>query len=281
MISLANQFNENFTVYIGNDASPDDPSPLIAKYSSSLNIIYKKFEENVGSYSLVEHWARCILMINNEGWIMILGDDDVLDPNVVSSWYSKFAYFHSKTNLVRFATQFIDAVDGAVADVVFQPEWEKAQDAFYRKFEHKTRSSLSEYIFKKKSYEVFGFCDFQLAWHSDDRAWLDFSDHKPIYSINNSIVYVRLSEESISGRIDNLELKRTAGISFYKSLIRDKLNLFSKSQRIEILRKYETLEISFGLMNVWTWFFLFNYYIRNFNSRTFKGFLKRLMKFYF
>ena len=61
-------------------------------------------------------------------------------------------------------------------------------------YKHLTRSSLSEYIFSRSMYNKYGFYDYPLAWNSDDRAWLDFSDNKPIYSINESIVFFRLSE---------------------------------------------------------------------------------------
>tara|TARA_B110000240_G_scaffold195891_1_gene246534 strand:+ start:1600 stop:2013 length:414 start_codon:yes stop_codon:yes gene_type:complete len=58
--SLANQTNKNFKVYIGNDASPECPEALIEQYKDKFNFIYKKFETNLGSTSLVKQWERCI-----------------------------------------------------------------------------------------------------------------------------------------------------------------------------------------------------------------------------
>ena len=46
LFSLANQSNKNFKVYIGNDASPDDPAELIDKYSSKINLKYQIYKEN-------------------------------------------------------------------------------------------------------------------------------------------------------------------------------------------------------------------------------------------
>jgi glycosyltransferase involved in cell wall biosynthesis len=278
--SLASQTNKNFTVYIGNDASLEDPLPLIEKFSTSLNIEYKKFKKNVGSYSLVSQWKRCLNMVEKEEWIMILGDDDVLAENVIEQWYLRFEYFHNKSNLIRFSTQLIDHRNKFLSDSVFHPIWESAEIAFFRKFTHETRSSLSEYIFKKEVYRKYDFHDFELAWHSDDRAWLDFADGNPIYTINSSTVYIRISSESISGQENNLELKKKASIKFYKSVIRDKLHLFTPDQKTDILRKYENLLHSSGLINLKLWLYLFLKFFLIFKLTSFKKFLKRFFKYY-
>ena len=57
--SLVNQTNKNFSVYIGNDNSPEDPQDLIDKYSEIITS-YKKFETNLGGEFLTKQWERCI-----------------------------------------------------------------------------------------------------------------------------------------------------------------------------------------------------------------------------
>ena len=57
---LANQTNKQFHVYIGNDASPTDPSSLLDNYKDTIKFTYKKFNNNLGGYSLVKQWGRCI-----------------------------------------------------------------------------------------------------------------------------------------------------------------------------------------------------------------------------
>ena len=86
--SLANQTNKQFKVYIGDDASLDNPKELLDKYQDQFNFVYQKFEENLGGISLVQQWNRCIALSSNEDWIIILGDDDVLESNCVESFYS-------------------------------------------------------------------------------------------------------------------------------------------------------------------------------------------------
>ena len=64
--SLANQTDKIFKVYIGNDASPENPKIVLEKYENKLNFKYKKFETNLGSFSLVKQWERCIDLIEDE-----------------------------------------------------------------------------------------------------------------------------------------------------------------------------------------------------------------------
>ena len=61
--SLANQTNQNFNIYIGNDASPSDPEKLIKEYSEKLTITYRSFDKNLGSPNLPKHWDRCLKML--------------------------------------------------------------------------------------------------------------------------------------------------------------------------------------------------------------------------
>lgn len=238
--SLANQTNKDFKVYIGDDASPDDCLSLLNKFAGKFDYEYYKFETNLGSTSLTQQWERCIALSNDEDWIMILGDDDFLSPTVVQSFYDNYATFSSKSNVIRFATRkvFNDKIDPDV--YVTHPVWEKASDGFYRKLTKQTRSSLSEYIFSRKSYLKFKFHNYPLAWNSDDRAWLDFSDGKPIYSINESAVYFRLSSLNISGKIDNKVAKNKSKIEFYKYLVENELSQYKNNQKLRILRRYQS-----------------------------------------
>ena len=53
-------------MYIGDDASPDNPESTILKYKKALAITYKKFKSNIGQTCLVSHWERCVNLIRNE-----------------------------------------------------------------------------------------------------------------------------------------------------------------------------------------------------------------------
>ena len=100
--SLSNQTDKRFKVYIGNDASENDPEEIIEKYSSTLNLVYKKFNDNLGSISLVQQWNRCLELLEDEEWVMILGDDDVLNENFVEQFYDCYPDFDRKYDVIRF-----------------------------------------------------------------------------------------------------------------------------------------------------------------------------------
>lgn len=240
--SLANQTDKRFKVYIGNDASLEDPSALLEKYKNQFDFVYHKFEENLGGISLVKQWERCIAMTENEKWLMILGDDDVLGENVVEEFYKKASQFETeKINVVRFASIIINGEGKKISEIYTHPTQEKATIAYYKHYIEVVRSSLSEYIFRRTSYNQYGFMDFPLAWHADDKAWLDFTQCGILYSINKAIVYVRLSSENISGRTDNESFKRLARKLFLQDIICYKLKYFSKEQKIAFLFEYGIL----------------------------------------
>ena len=54
--SLANQTDKRFKVYIGDDASPENPLDLLEHYKGSFDFEYKRFETNEGATSLVKQW---------------------------------------------------------------------------------------------------------------------------------------------------------------------------------------------------------------------------------
>ncbi|AVR43842.1 glycosyltransferase family 2 protein [Christiangramia fulva] len=276
--SLATQTNNNFTVYIGDDASPDDPQPLIEKFRNSLNISYKKFQENIGGKSLVSHWDRCLELTGDEKWIMILGDDDYLGPQVVERFYQELPVFEDLSNIVRFGTVTIDESSQALSGKYEHPVWETAPDSYFRRFTQQTRSSLSEYIFKRSAYEKFGFYNYPLGWFSDNKAWLDFAENKKIYSINEAIVFIRSSALNISGRTDNEKLKTEGQLQFYDHLVTDRLNLFKKEERLKLIRYYEDRLRENKRLSYIKLISLLFLYGKNYEKEEFKKFIKRSIK---
>ncbi len=277
LASLAKQTNKNFNVYIGDDASPDDPGRLIERYKEILNLTYKKFNENLGETSLTKQWDRCIDMARDEKWIMILGDDDRLGETVVEAWYEHNQIFSGKYNVVRFASRIITEQIGEISAIYKHPVKEKAADSCFKRFKGLTKSTLSEHVFLKQAYLKYGFYNYPLAWHSDDRAWLEFSEDKMIYTINDAWVYIRNSAENISGRTDDLHIKKRASLSYHKFLL-SKLALFNKEQREYLLRKFEKNHHEGTGPELNEWFYLLGIYIKDFKPNTFKKFIKRFIK---
>lgn len=261
--SLESQTDTRFKVYIGDDASPENPRELLEKYKGKFDFVYHRFEANLGGTSLVQQWERCVALSSDEDWIMILGDDDVLGENVVASWHKNYIFFDGKSNLVRFATKIILEESKNISAVFTHPIWEKATEFFFRNFKNQTRSSLSEYVFSRRTYLKHGFNDYPLAWHSDSFAWLDFPEDKMIYTINEAIVFFRISNINISGLQDNLELKNQVKIQFFKDVLAKKLILFKKNQQSELLMFYEVTIKKNRKLTLNEWFFLIKLYLIN------------------
>ena len=74
--SLSLQTDKRFKVYIGDDASPENPAVLLKKYKGQFEFVYCRFEANLGSISLIKQWDRCIGMTGGEQWLLVLCDDD-------------------------------------------------------------------------------------------------------------------------------------------------------------------------------------------------------------
>ena len=276
--SLAQQKDKRFNVYIGDDASPENPELLLEKYKGQFNFCYHRFDTNLGSISLTKQWDRCIALSGKEEWLMILGDDDVLGKNVVEALYANYDTFKGASNVIRFSSATLFEDTNTVSPVYKQPVWENAYNSYYRRLTLETRSSLSEYIFTRNSYETFGFETYPLASHSDDRAWLDFSDRLPVFSINEAVVYVRMSRLNISGRTDNTEAKLEAQLLFYYFLVHKKRHHFSKKQKEVIFLKYE--KIIFYQKNIILkhCLYLLYIYIVNFKINAIIGLIKRAIK---
>lgn len=276
--SLKNQTDKRFKVYIGDDASPENPTEVLEKYQGLFFFDYHRFDSNLGSTSLVKQWERCIALSKEEEWIMILGDDDYLEDNLVEEFYKSHSLFNGKANVIRIGSKIKNEKHNTLSDIYSHPIWERATDSFYRKFEFLTRSSLSEHIFSKSSYLEYGFHNYTLGWFSDDRAWIEFSEEKPIYSINDSVVYIRNSGLNISSRMDDLDAKNDVEITFYKFLILKKINFYNKQQRLKLIRKYEEVIKTRRNLSFKELFLLNYFYLKELEYYSFKKFIKRSIK---
>ena len=238
--SLAGQTNKNFSLYIGNDNSPENIDDLLHEFSEKLNFTYKKFDENLGADNLTLQWDRCIALAAKEEWIMVLGDDDVLGANVVKEFYNHLNQVKtSEIKVIRYASQLIDEEGNKTSTVYFNPEFEKAATSYIRTLKGKGRSTLSEHIFSRSTYEKHGFKHFPVAFGSDNVAWLEFPDMGNIYSINTAVVSVRISKEHLSSSDDNgLKYKRKEGIYlFNRYIIANYSSFFAEEEKILILKK--------------------------------------------
>lgn len=261
--SLANQTNKNFKVYIGNDASPNNPSELLSKYENDFDFEYFEFQENLGSKSLVNQWHRCIDLAKEEEWLMILCDDDTITTNYIEAFHNNINEISSaKVAVVRYASQVIDEKNKSLSVEINHPKIENAVDFLFRKLKGGTRSTLSEYIFKRKIVHEIRFKNLPLAWYSDLLGVLEFSHFGNIYTINEALLKFRLSGINITSKTDDHILKNEATFQFYYYLLNDKKSYFNKVQSAILIDKLEKTILD-NKKNVNFWIKTLNLYLTN------------------
>lgn len=241
--SLENQTDMRFKVYIFNDNSPENPEKLIEKFKNSFDFEYFKFNENLGGKSLVKHWHRCLEKIN-EKWFSILGDDDLLSQNYVASFYDNLNLVNEKEiNLVRYATNLINDEGKKIQKSFIHPEIENAVDSLIRKLEGKSRSSLSEFVYRNSNQIKSYFVEFPNAYFSDDLSILLATNFGKIFTVNESVVQIRRGSFNLSGVNSNLKKGNQSEFLFYKYLFNNHDDKFNFQQKKLFLHKLNRLII--------------------------------------
>ncbi|TAF45004.1 MAG: glycosyltransferase [Sphingobacteriales bacterium] len=219
--SIAKQTCNDFNLYIGDDCSPNNLQLIIEPYKSQINIIYKKFETNLGGLDLVAHWNRCIALTQNEEWIWLFSDDDILAPNCVACFYN-FISTNTKVELVHFDVKVIDKNGLEILDIPVNayPKVLSSVQFFEEKTKGNIQSFVVEYIFKRTLYDnEGGFANFDLAWCADDATWIKFASKNGIYTIKDTFVYWRYSGINISSITTDLvvlDRKLNAKLAYLK-----------------------------------------------------------------
>ena len=235
--SLADQTNKNFNVYIGDDCSPNSPDVILNQFKNQLVINYHRFDSNLGSTYLTQQWDRCIDLIQDEKWIMLIGDDDELSENVVEDFYNSLDEINNKNiQVVRANVTEIDGDNKVLREFVY-PRFELSTSSYIKKIVSDYHITLPEYIFSVSAYKKYGFVHFPFAFGSDNIAWLEFSEGKEIFTLPNGICYMRLSNFNISGDKSNVKDKVFAKYLTHQYIIKNLFNYFDVDQQKIVIEK--------------------------------------------
>jgi glycosyltransferase involved in cell wall biosynthesis len=219
--SLYNQTNKNFRVYVGDDASPDNLKKIIVPYQKRLNLHYVRFSDNLGGYSLVKQWERCVAL-SYEPFFCLLADDDVLHHNCVDDFYVALKESNGKYDVYRYSNAVIDETGKLVAYSTLPLQPESNLEFLNARMHNQRISFISSYIINRNAYRrEKGFVDFPLAWFSDDASIILFSRLSGIYNISGHPVYWRLSGQNISAPNKDTYLKKIFAFIKYISWIAD------------------------------------------------------------
>ena len=218
--SLAAQTNRHFTVYVGDDASPDDVGSVCADWSDRLDLHHVRFDTNLGGHDLVAQWMRCIALAK-EPWVWLFSDDDLMDPGCVQAWHDAVGR-HPGVDLFHFDVLRIDAEGRLLQKEPTFPDRLTARMFLQGRLLGRLASFAPDYVFRRAALEnVAGFQSFPLAWCSDDATWIKLSSRGGgIHAIRGPSVRWRYSGSNISssGNVGLARQKAEAALQFLEWL---------------------------------------------------------------
>lgn len=197
--SIAVQTCQDFTLYIGDDCSPHHLDDIVCQYKDRIDIVYKRFDTNLGGKDLVAQWERCIAMTQGEPYIWLFSDDDVMESRCVEAFYQALSDTNKCFQLYHFDVKKIDER----GNIISVPQgYDKVVNSF-KYYKEKLigpyMSLVVENIFTREVYNrCYGFKNFDLAWGSDTATWAIFCGEKGMYTISGPYVLWRCSSENIT-----------------------------------------------------------------------------------
>jgi glycosyltransferase involved in cell wall biosynthesis len=237
--ALSSQTNKDFTVYVGDDCSPNDPKPMLKKYHDKLNIKYRRFDERLGHISLTGQWERCFELIGREEWVWFLPDDDLPSIACVESLYQAIEKNTSDSvKVYRIPLNIIDRNSAIIRKMDAVPFMENNYQFYSRVVRGLDGASLGDNIFHRRSFEeAGGFVDFPKAWGSDHATILKVSAGGKIACLHNATLGFRMSGENISSDVNDASLKMSARIMFANWLKQNE-NIFPVKPDLEFYKYF-------------------------------------------
>ena len=197
--SIAMQTCKDFTLYVGDDCSPEPIGSIVEPYRDKIELVYQRFDTNLGGKDLVAQWERCITMSQDEPYIWLFSDDDVMEPNCVEELFRQIENTKGVYNLYHFN---VDVIDESGTFKCRKQDYPAVLSA-YRFYRGKNSMRLSafvvENVFSRKVYERFGgFMKYDLAWGSDIATWIVFCGEKGMCTVPHARIKWRQSSQNIS-----------------------------------------------------------------------------------
>lgn len=209
LASIANQTCKDFVLYVGDDSSPYDIASIVDKYRSSIDIVYHRFENNLGGTDLVAQWERCIALTQGEKWIWLFSDDDIIGPDCVERFYSEVSGNNGQYDVYHFNVNVIDSSGHEVRKAKRFPDVINSEELYRQKESARIDSFVVEYIFSLQAFnEIGGFVKFDMAWGSDTATWMMLGGKKGIKTISGAVVGWRQSECNITPDVSNAMVQR-------------------------------------------------------------------------
>lgn len=196
--SIAAQTCKDFTLYIGDDCSPNNIGEIVDRYRDKINIVYKRFDTNLGGKDLVAQWERCIDMTKDEEWLWLFSDDDMMEANCVEELYETINK-NGNLDIYHFDINVINADGRIIRRAKPYPSGLSAWSFCKQRTDCKIFSFVVEYVYRKNVFMEKGrFQNFDMAWGSDVATITKLIGGKALGIIRNARVNWRQSDENIS-----------------------------------------------------------------------------------
>ena len=194
--SVLNQKYLNYELIILNDDSPQPVEKIVDSISSS-KIKYYKNTINVGAKNLVHNWNKCLSYCTGD-YIVIMGDDDSLEPNYLEEFnllidrYPDLDVYHCRSKI-------IDEESNPIMLTPSWPEFETVYDCIWHRITERRSQYISDFVYKISTLrEKDGFYDLPLAWGSDDISAFLACSKKGIAHTNKPVFNYRSNSLSIT-----------------------------------------------------------------------------------
>ncbi|WP_321332315.1 glycosyltransferase [uncultured Bacteroides sp.] len=267
--SIAEQSCHDFTLYIGDDNSSDNLESIVDKYVGRINIVYKRFDSNLGGKDLVAQWERCVDMVNEEDWVWLFSDDDTMDENCVFEFYNSLKETGACYDLYHFNVDVINSESRIISNSANfdYPKILSCIDFYKKRLNGSLPCYVVEYVFRKQAFlNVERFQSFDLAWGSDVATWAKLSYSKGIYTIPKGRVKWRYSNVNISPNISKIVLKRKINtvaemLNWFKVFFKDRginVSLFNFKMLLVRLSFFSLYLNNVILINVFDKYFELN-----------------------
>lgn len=244
LISIANQTNKSFKLFICDDCSPyqiEKNVNLILR-NSNIQWSYFRFNKNFGGTNLINQWNRCLSLVENEEYVWLFSDDDIMDIHCVEKFYETIEILPNY-DVYHFNLDIIDKNDKLLRHCPDYSDVMDINDFFSSLYMGRIEARMPEFIFRKSSLERNeGFVNYDLAWRSDNASVILNAADKGIRTIKGANVLWRDSSNNISGNLNKeiLIRKDNSTIRFFNyvdQLFKDK-KLNYKIDMLRLIRSY-------------------------------------------
>lgn len=239
--SISSQTCKNFRVYIGDNNSPHNLQRIVSPYINQLDIIYHKFEDNMGKQDLTSHWDRCI-KLSHEPIIWLFSDDDIMPKDGIVRIMEALAIYGENKILFRFPLNVIDENNNILFKSITETKQSISGYQFLLdKLNGNIQSAACEFVFSRDTYEKnLGFVKFPMAWCSDDATWVKFAEYTKqiVFLSGNAVLWRNATNKNISNSSQYNKEKFEATLLFIQWIIKRYANPSTDQNLIKALEKY-------------------------------------------